>query len=289
MALSVDPLWPRAGDWPAPSGERVDVALIGLPTWRTSLSPTRAFETPAAIRDALRFYSESQLGDLTRASWPDIDDPDDDEQGAIAAVARAASLTDLLIVLGGDNAATVPAALGTWGSRIGTAGLVTLDAHHDLRDGVSNGSPVRRLVEAGLDGTRVVQVGIADFANSAAYAARAADYGITIIHRDELHRRPMADVMAEALEIAGAAGGPVHVDLDVDVCDRSVAPACPASVPGGIAAHELRAAARAAASHPLVESIDLTEIDASRDSPDGRTVRLAALCVLEMVAGWTAR
>ena len=289
MALSVDPLWPRAGDWPAPSGERVDVALIGLPTWRTSLSPTRAFETPAAIRDALRFYSESQLGDLTRASWPDIDDPDDDEQGAIAAVARASSLTDLLIVLGGDNAATVPAALGTWGSRIGTAGLVTLDAHHDLRDGISNGSPVRRLVEAGLDGTRVVQVGIADFANSAAYAARAADYGITVIHRDELHRRPMADVMAEALEIAGAAGGPVHVDLDVDVCDRSVAPACPASVPGGIAAHELRAAARAAASHPLVESIDLTEIDASRDSPDGRTVRLAALCVLEMVAGRAAR
>ena len=289
MALSVDPLWPRAGDWPAPSGERVDVALIGLPTWRTSLSPTRAFETPAAIRDALRFYSESQLGDLTRASWPDIDDPDDDEHGAIAAVARAASLTDLLIVLGGDNAATVPAALGTWGARIGTAGLVTLDAHHDLRDGISNGSPVRRLVEAGLDGTRVVQVGIADFANSAAYAARAADYGITIIHRDELHRRPMADVMAEALEIAGAASGPVHVDLDVDVCDRSVAPGCPASVPGGIAAHELRAAARAAASHPLVESIDLTEIDASRDSPDGRTVRLAALCVLEMVAGRTAR
>ena len=289
MALSVDPLWPRAGDWPAPSGERVDVALIGLPTWRTSLSPTRAFETPAAIRDALRFYSESQLGDLTRASWPDIDDPDDDELGAIAAVARAASLTDLLILLGGDNAATVPAALGTWGSRIGTAGLVTLDAHHDLRDGISNGSPVRRLVEAGLDGTRVVQVGIADFANSAAYATRAADYGITVIHRDELHRRPMADVMAEALEIAGAAGGPVHVDLDVDVCDRSVAPACPASVPGGIAAHELRAAARAAASHPLVESIDLTEIDASRDSPDGRTVRLAALCVLEMVAGRTAR
>ena len=289
MALSVDPLWPRAGDWPAPSGERVDVALIGLPTWRTSLSPTRAFETPAAIRDALRFYSESQLGDLTRASWPDIDDPDDDEQGAIAAVARAASLTDLLIVLGGDNAATVPAALGTWGARIGTAGLVTLDAHHDLRDGISNGSPVRRLVEAGLDGTRVVQVGIADFANSAAYAARAADYGITVIHRDELHRRPMADVMAEALEIAGAARGPVHVDLDVDVCDRSVAPACPASVPGGIAAHELRAAARAAASHPLVESIDLAEIDASRDSPDGRTVRLAALCVLEMVAGRAAR
>jgi len=289
MTLSVDPLWPRAGDWPAPTGDRVDIALIGLPTWRTSLSPTRAFETPAAVREAMRYYSEYQLDDLSRATWPDVEDPDDDESGAIEAVARAASLADLLVVLGGDNAATVPAALGTWGSRIETAGLVTLDAHHDLRDGVSNGSPVRRLVEAGLDGTRVVQVGIADFANSAAYARRAADFGITVIHRDELHHRPMADIMAEALEIAGAGGGPIHVDLDVDVCDRSVAPACPASLPGGISAHELRAAARAAAGHPRVESIDLTEIDASRDSRDGRTVRLAALCVLEMAAGRAAR
>jgi formiminoglutamase len=289
MALSVDPLWPRAGDWPAPTDVRVDVALIGLPTWRTSLSGSGAFATPAAIREALRFYSESQLGSLSRAAWPDAIEPDDKPDDAIAYVARAASQASLLIALGGDNAATVPAALGTWGDRIGSAGLVTLDAHHDVRDGHSNGSPVRELIEAGLAGTRVVQVGIADFANSAAYAQRAADYGITVIRRDELHRRPMGDVMAEALEIAGSAGGPVHVDLDVDVCDRSIAPACPAAVPGGIAAHELRAAARAAASHPLVESIDLTEIDASRDSTDGRTVRLAALCVLEMAAGRASR
>lgn len=289
--LHLDPHWPRAGDWPAPSGHAVDVALLGIPTFSTSLSATHANETPAAVRAALRYYSEftdRPLG-LAFADYGDAADPDGDEAAATALVTRAVAASRLAVMLGGDNAATVPAALGAWGDRVASAGLVTLDAHHDLRDGRSNGSPVRRLIEAGLAGTRVVQVGIADFANSADYAARAADLGITVVRRGALLTRPIADVMNEALEVAASAGGPVHVDIDVDVCDRSVAPACPASVPGGIAAHELRAAARAAGAHRSVESIDLVEVDASADAPDGRTVRLVALCVLEAVAGLSAR
>ena len=303
MALSHDPLWTRAGGWPAadtlPFGATVDVGLIGVPTWRTSLSPTSAFTTPDRIREAMRYYSSfaASVGaagvpaqsSRSYAQFDDVDEPDADEPAAIRAVASAAGLARLLIVLGGDNAATVPAALGVWGDRVSTAGLVTLAAHHDIRDGVSNGSPVRRLIEAGLAGTRVVQIGIADFANSPEYTSRAADYGITVIHRNELHSRTMADVFAEAMEIAGSAGGPVHVDLDVDVCDRSVAPACPAAIPGGLAAHELRAAARLAGRDLRVESIDLTEVDATADAPDGRTVRLAALCVLEAAAGMGER
>ncbi|TDE95041.1 formimidoylglutamase [Occultella glacieicola] len=301
-ALSHDPLWPRAGDWPPLPAEGADLTLIGIGTHRTSLSPTGAHATPAAVRAALRRYSPfvvpdgggsppAEVGGLVFADVGDVPEPDgpDGEARATRAVADAVARSRLLVALGGDNAATVPAALGACGDAIATAGLVTLDAHHDLRDGVSNGSPVRRLIEAGLDGRRVVQVGIADFANSAAYTARARDLGITIVHRDELHRRPMGDVMAQALEIASAAGGPVHVDLDVDVCDRSVAPACPASLPGGLAAHELRAAARAAGRHPAVVSVDLTEIDAGADAPDQRTVRLAALCVLEVAAGLGSR
>ncbi len=166
-------------------------------------------------------------------------------------------------------------------------GLVTLDAHHDLRDGTSNGSPVRRLVEAGLDARRVVQVGIADFANSPQYAARARELGITVVPRGVLDRRPIADVMAEALEIAsgGSPEARVHVDLDVDVCDRSVAPACPAALPGGISARQLREVARIAGADPRVVAIDVTEVDATADAPDQRTVRLAALCLLEVATG----
>ncbi len=287
--LPVDPLWPRAGDWPAPSGH-TDFALIGVPTWRTSISATNAGQTPDAVRAMIPRYSEfSHTGGrtITFADHGNVPDPDADERGAIAAVAAVDA--DLLVALGGDNAATVPTALGRWGDRLATAGLVTVDAHYDLRDGISNGSPVRRLIEAGLSGVRVVQVGISDFANSAEYAARARDLGITVVLRDVLLKRPMADVMAEALELAGSAGGPIHIDLDVDVCDRSVAPACPASVPGGIAAHELRAAARAAGRHGQVESIDLVEVDATADTPDARTLRLVALCVLEAAAGLAQR
>ena len=272
--LPHDPLWPRAGGWPAAlSGQRADVALVGIPTHTRSLSPTSAHLTPTAVREALRRYS-LDVGTLRVVDAGDAPDPDE-----IDATAFVASLdAELVIALGGDNAATVPVALGR-----AARGLVTVDAHHDLRDGVSNGSPVRQLIEAGLEGAFIVQIGIEPLANSREYARRAADHGITVIARDELRRRPIADVMAEAIELAGHGGRTVHVDLDVDVCDRAVAPGCPASVPGGISAHELRLAARVAGGHPDVVSIDLTEVDAAADTPDGRTVRLTALCVLEAV------
>lgn len=301
--LPHDPLWPRAGGWPAPAGEvgPADLALIGVPTWRTSLSPTGAHATPAAVREALRRYSPAlvsvadgdpvDLGELSVVDHGDVHEPDGPEGEARARDAVGAALADArtLVALGGDNALTVPVALGAWGGDVATAGLVTIDAHFDLRDGVSNGSPVRRLIEAGLDPRRVVQIGIADFANSAAYARRAAELGITTVHVDSLRGRDLAIVMQEALDVAGAAGGPVHLDIDVDVCDRAVAPGCPASIPGGLAAWELRALVRAAARDARVRSVDVAEVDATADAPDSRTVRLAALCVLEVLAGLARR
>lgn len=291
-ALSVDPLWPRAGDWPAPDG-RVDAVLLGLPAFRTSLSPTGAHATPAAVREALRRYSPTLLGpppvDLNEglrvADAGDVSDPDgpDGEAAVRARVRELRAGADLVIALGGDNSVTYASAQGA-----GATGLITLDAHFDLRDGVSNGSPVRRLVADGLDPRRIVQIGISDFANSAAYARRAADLGITVIPLEDVRRRDADDVMAEALGIAGA-GGAVHLDVDVDVCDRAVAPGCPASVPGGLQAFQLRALVRSAARDPRIGSADIVEVDATADAPDGRTVRLAALCVLELLAGLAQR
>jgi len=282
--LPHDPLWPRAGDWPAPVvGERADVAIIGIPTFRTSLSATHAHSTPLAVREALRRYSLETALRVVDAG--DAVDPDQFDATAFVAAINAG----VVIAIGGDNSATVPAALGRWGAQIDHAGLVTVDAHYDLRDGVSNGSPVRQLLDAGLRGTRVTQIGIQPLANSRAYRERADAAGITVVLREDLHRRHIADVMVEAIERAASAGGPVHVDLDLDVCDRSVVPGCPASVPGGISAAELRAAARAAGSHPAVTSVDLTEVDATADASDGRTVRLAALCLLEIIAGVAGR
>lgn len=296
MSLPHDPSWPRAGAWPAldeVEGD-LDAVVVGLGTHATSISATAAHTTPPAVREALRRSSPFAAGSpgldgLLVADAGDAADPDGDEASAAALVARAAGRARLVLAIGGDNACTVPAALGTWGDAIGTAGLITIDAHHDLRDGRSNGSPVRRLLEAGLDGTRVVQIGIQDFANSRTYAERAAEAGITVIPRDACEEAPMAAIAARAIAVAGAAGGPIHVDVDVDACDRAAAPGCPASVPGGLSAWQLRALVRALAAAPGVRSLDLAEVDASADAPDGRTVRLAALCVLEALAGLASR
>lgn len=307
--LPHDPAWPRTGGWAEPgAGERAHLALIGVPTSRTSLSPTNAHETPAAVRAALRRYSGHLVaagvpGDrgaeaelvldeaLTIVDAGDVADPDGDEEAAVEMLGGLAGRADLVISLGGDNACTVPAALGLARAHGGLdgIGLITVDAHHDLRDGRSNGSPVRRLVEAGLDPRRIVQIGIADFANSHAYRRRAKEWGITVIHREELYDRPLPEIVAEALAVAGAGAEAIHVDLDIDVCDRSVAPGCPASIPGGISAFELRRIARLLSADPLVRGLDIAEVDATADAGDGRTVRLAALCVLEGAAGLASR
>jgi arginase family enzyme len=62
-------------------------------------------------------------------------------------------------------------------------------------------------------------------------------------------------------------------------------PGCPAATPGGLSADEVRRFVREVTSSRSVVAIDFTEIDAEQDSIDRRTVRLAALLVLETLAG----
>lgn len=295
-----DPSWLRAGAWLEASTavDHSDLTIVGVPAHQTSVTPTNAHETPAALRDAMYWYStwswahDLDIAQLTIRDAGDVEHPDfeDGEARVFARMEQLRGTQDLLVALGGDNAITYSVARGLWGADIATAGLVTVDAHHDLRDGVSNGSPVRRLVEeAGLRGDRIVQIAISDFANSPVYAQRAKDFGITVITRAELRHRTMDSVMDQALAVAGAGGGQVHYDLDVDVCDRAVAPACPAATPGGLSADEVRELTFLATSDPRVTSMDITEIDATVDTDDQRTIRLGALCILEAASGLAKR
>jgi arginase family enzyme len=294
--MSEDALWPRASSWlqPADANSNYKIGLLGIPAHLTSISKTNAHLTPNAIREALQRYSTfswshgHDLRELSFADFGDVSEPDSPEGEARTAelAAKVAQRSGLAIGLGGDNSVTYAMAKGVLGNQIASAGLITFDAHHDLRDGVSNGSPVRRLIEeAGLQGKHVVQIGIADFSNSSAYASRAKELGITVIPRSALRGMNAANVVAKAVAIAGAGGGDIHVDFDVDVCDRSVVPGCPAAAPGGISADEFRQFCFEVAKVSQVKSVDFTEIDASADSADGRTVRLAALGILELASG----
>jgi len=297
---ATDPLWPSAASLLAadPSPERIHVGLVGVSTYLTSLTDRSWKSTPEAVREALaRFSTWSHEAGVDLAEvvdlvdYGDVFDPDGESGTARVAahLARRDEGLDLVVVLGGDNAATYHAFVAMTGEDPAALGLVTLDAHHDLREGVSNGSPVRQLLEAGLPGSQVVQVGIADFANSAHYASAARGAGVTVIGRDELRRRDVAEVAAAALAVAGAGGRGVYVDVDLDVADRAAVPGCPAAVPGGLSADEVRRFVRAVASDPRVRAIDFTEVDVERDSADQRTVRLVALCVLEALVGVTGR
>lgn len=294
-----DPRWPRAATWLAdgPGTRAVDLAVLGVPTYATSISGSGAHATPAAVRRMLARLSTycptrgvELRDDIAPLDLGNVDDPDLGEEGDFrvrTAAASGAAKAALVFAIGGDNALTAPFGEGALGD-LSRAGLVTLDAHHDIREGRSNGSPVRRLLDAGLPGERVVQVGIADWANSRSYADEAHARGVTVVYRSQVAERGIGDAMRHALDVAGAGGGPVLVDLDLDVCDRSVAPGCPAGLPGGLSASEALTAAYLAGGDPRVKAIDVTEVDATND-PGERTVRLAALCLLEAAAGLAVR
>jgi formimidoylglutamase len=299
--MSEDPLWPRASAWLATGGHRSGPSLgvVGVPLSRTSISASGADTTPAAVRAALRRYSTLHAAldvDLETLSVTDHGDLDVADAGVTDHLSRveqglipvAAARHDLVVVLGGDNAVTRPALRALLS--LSSTGLLTLDAHHDVRGfhaGATNGTPVRGLVEDGLRGDHVVQVGIGDLTNSRAYRDWCEDRGITLVGVGEARGRVGAVVRAHLDRLAGTCEH-LYVDLDVDVLDASFAPGCPGARPGGLAPWELLEAAVEAGRHPAVRGVDVTEVDASADV-GGVTVDVAAQCLLSAAAGLAAR
>ena len=296
IKLAKDGLWQRANTLFKPNLKQADIALLGFPVHKSSITPNSCHLAPKAIRSALaRYstYSASNDVDLRELKITDLGDVTgaDSSNGKKVIAKKVSGLLDkygLLIALGGDNSITYTVTAGLFGD-LSKVGLITLDAHHDIRDGNTNGSPVWRLIQAGLPGKNIVQIGISDFANSKEYSDRAKEAGIFVISRAQLRNKSIADAMKQAFAQLGRHVDHIYVDLDVDVCDRSVAPACPAATPGGISADELRQAAFLAGANYKVRAIDITEVDPKRDSKDERTVRLAALLVLEIAAGYKTR
>jgi len=293
IKLAKDGLWQRANTLFKPNLKQADIALLGFPVHKFSITPNSCHLAPKAIRSALaRYstYSASSDVDLRELKITDLGDVSgaDGVNGKKVISKKVNGLLDsygLLIALGGDNSITYSVTAGLFGD-LSKVGVITLDAHHDLRDGNTNGSPIWRLIQAGLPGKNIVQIGISDFANSKEYSDRAKEAGIFVITRAQLRNKSIADAMKQAFSHLGRGVDHIYVDLDVDVCDRSVAPACPAATPGGISADEIRQAAFLAGANYKVRAVDITEIDPKRDSKDERTVRLAALLVLEIAAGY---
>jgi arginase family enzyme len=205
--------------------------------------------------------------------------------------AVAASTADhaLSLVVGGNNAVTRPAVLGL-GVPLGEVGLITLDAHFDMRDlddGLSNGNPVRALIEDGLPGGNIAQIGLASFANTAKMHQDALAAGNLVVTMEQVRRDGIRSAVERAIEHVSNCTA-VVLDCDIDVIERSQMPGAPGARPGGMRVADIFWAVRKIAEHPRVRVIDLTEWDPPLDSTD-LSALTAARWVAECVAGFESR
>jgi formiminoglutamase len=295
-ALHHDPHWPRAGAWlrgeltpAAPSGR---LAVLGVPLAQGSITPGRCDLAPDAIRRALDRYSlydfdgARDLRDLAVHDLGNLEVAAFKPSEAFSVVRNAVhspifdAAADALVLLGGDNSVTRPGVRA-----FGDVSLLTFDAHLDLRDtgpGLSNGNPVRALLEDGFPGSRIVQIGLQSFANSPAYAKVASDAGIRIITAEEVHAGGIDATVGDVLR--SFTTDTVYVDFDIDVLDRAFAPGSPGSRPGGLLPWQLRRAARLCGLSERVRVVDIVEVDPTHDVAD-MTSLAAAACLLSFASG----
>jgi formiminoglutamase len=297
--LHEDKHWPRAHQWLAgkfANSARGLLRVLGAPLTLGSITPSRCDLAPKAIRDALMRFSTYDVAhgydvrDLKVADVGDLPLAESSVENAQKpieqAMSRAIDSADAVLLLGGDNSITRPALRGMH-RNLKRCGLLTLDAHLDLRTldgGLRNGNPVRALLADGLPGHNIYQIGIQSFSNSAAYFRVAEDAGINVIPVEQVAEEGIERTVNRALHQLAQTVEVIYVDLDLDVMDRAFAPATAGARPGGLTPLDIRRAAYLCGAYPKVRVMDLVEIDPSRDNNDITTLAAAA-CLLSFASG----
>jgi len=276
------------------------VGIIGAPLNERSLTPGRCDLAPQVVRASLARMSVYDLESGTDLSAVWVHDAGDLPLKAVApadafapireGVAAEVARRELTVLLGGNNAVTRGGMHGL-DATLGDVGVLTLDAHFDLRDtdqGLTNGNPISALLEDGLAGERISQVGLAPFANTWRAHERARAAGISARTLRECRARGTAAVVGEELARLSGLCDVIYVDFDIDVIDRSQLPGAPGARPGGIAVQDFFEATRLIGAHPRVKAVDLTEFDPSLDVGE-LSALTAARWFCELLGGFVAR
>lgn len=280
------------------SDETAPVALLGAPMEAGSVTPGRCDLAPGAVRKALKRLSTYDLVESLELDLPVHDAGDVAVQGLMPVdgfapirdtLAGCTARHELTLLIGGNNAVTRPAAHGL-GVPLEQVGLITLDAHFDMRetdDGPRNGNPVRCLLEDGLPGANICQIGLAPFANTRQMHEDALAAGVGVFDIDYVLAEGIEAAIDDALERLSHVEA-ILVDFDIDVIDRGQFPGAPGARPGGLPVWDFFRAARRLAEEERVRAVDLTEFDPSLDASDlsGLT---AARWVCEILAGFVRR
>ena len=290
--------WPNLSELLVSADLSAPVGLVGAPLAAGSVTPGGCDQAPGLLRQTLRRIGRYDV-ETGRELSTEVADRGDVElaglttEGATGpineAVRMSVSAHRLTLLVGGNNAVTRPGVLGL-GLPLNSVGLVTLDAHFDMREtdqGLSNGNPVRALLEDGMPGKNIAQIGLASFANSRKMHEDALAAGNFIVTANEVRRLGIALAVDRALDRLAHCEA-IVVDCDIDVIDRSQMPAAPGGRPGGMAVHDFLAAVRRLAADPRVKLIDLTEWDPPLDSTD-LSALTAARWVAECLAGFEMR
>jgi len=205
------------------------------------------------------------------------------------------------IVLGGDHSVSL-------GSLAGIAnvhpsfGVIWFDAHGDMNtdkttpSGNIHGMPLAaslglghpQLVGLGgkqpkLDPAHVVLVGVRSIDSDEARLIR--ECGIRWFSMAEIDTLGIAQVMQEAIEIAGQGTKGIHLSLDLDALDPMFAPGVGTPVNGGFTYREGHLAMELLASSGKLLSVDVVEVNPILDDKN-RTGRMAVE-LLESLFGKT--
>ena len=290
--------WPNLSDLIVGPETSAPVGLVGAPLAAGSVTPGGCDQSPELLRQTLRRIGRYDI-ETGRQISTRVADRGDVELAGLSieqatgpirdAVQCSVSLHPLTLLVGGNNAVTRPGVLGL-GLPLERVGLITLDAHFDMRDlheGLSNGNPVRALIADGLPGANIAQVGLASFANSEIMHRDAVAAGNLVITIGEVRLNGIERAIERALAHVAHCDA-IVVDCDIDVIDRAQFPAAPGARPGGMAATDFFKAVRYLASDPRVRVIDLTEWDPPLD-PTDLSALSAARWVAECLAGYELR
>lgn len=210
---------------------------------------------------------------------------------ALAEAGIAAALRGFPIFLGGDHSLSLGSVAGmsAHAAALGRPLFVLwLDAHTDFHtpmttvSGNLHGTPVAYIAgRAGFDGFppfphpvpghRIGMLGIRSVDPAEREALLPSE--VDIADMRVLDERGIRAPLAEYLDRVRAENGLLHVSLDVDFLDPSIAPAVGTTVPGGATFREAHLVMELLHESGLVSSLDLVELNPFLDDR-GRTAKL---------------